>query len=190
MSVASRSGSSRSKSAVVTSSDMACPFLKTGVVLDVAIWGFARFALEGRTGRCWKAPASPNFNHEDTMAKADADVTSEHRLFPPRTSGEPGFVLFVCLASLREDLRARQQQQKTLPRYVERNPRDGHLSFRVDRGAGTPLPNDPTTREFRAAYNAALVHAIAAEDDSDDWTELQRHHDVHRARKQGELLRE
>lgn len=121
------------------------------------------------------------------MAKADADVTSEHRPFPPRTSQEPGFALFVCLVSLREDLRARRQQQKPLPRYVERNPRNGHLSFRVDRGARTPLPKDPATREFRAAYNAALVDAIAAEDDSDDWTELQRHHDVPRTGQAGRV---
>lgn len=114
------------------------------------------------------------------MAKADADVTSEHRLFPP-------FTLFVCLVGLREEIGARHQQQKPLPRYVDRNPRNGHLSFRVDRGARTPLPKDPTTREFRAAYNAALVDAIAAEDDSDDWTELQRHHDVHRIRQAGRV---
>jgi hypothetical protein len=102
------------------------------------------------------------------MAKADADVTSEHQLFPPRITQEPGFALFVCLVSLREDLRARHQQQKPLPRYVERNPRNGHLSFRVDRGARTPLPNDPTTPEFRAAYNAALVDAIDAESENDN----------------------
>jgi hypothetical protein len=31
-----------------------------------------------------------------------------------------------------------------------------------------PLPNDPTTPEFRAAYSAALVDAIAMENDSDE----------------------
>lgn len=102
------------------------------------------------------------------MAKADADVTSEHPLFPPPTFREPGFALFVCLVSVREDLRARHQQRKALPRYVERNPRNGNLSFRVDRGARVPLPNDQTTPEFRAAYSAALVDAIAAEDDNDE----------------------
>jgi hypothetical protein len=30
------------------------------------------------------------------------------------------------------------------------------------------LPDDPTTPEFHAAYNVALVDAIAAEDDSDE----------------------
>jgi hypothetical protein len=50
-----------------------------------------------------------------------------------------------------------------LPRYVERNHQNGNLSFRVDIGARIPLPNDPTTPEFRAAYSAALVEAIAME---------------------------
>jgi hypothetical protein len=58
----------------------------------------------------------------------------------------------------------------------------------VDQGARVPLPNDPTTQEFRAAYNAALVDAIAAEDDSDDWTELQRHHEVNRTKQAGRLV--
>ena len=35
------------------------------------------------------------------MAKADADVTSEHPLFPP-------FTLFVCLVALREEIGARK----------------------------------------------------------------------------------
>jgi hypothetical protein len=57
-----------------------------------------------------------------------------------------------------------------LPRYVERHHRDGifSFSFRIGRGARIPLPNDPTTSEFRAAYSAALVEAIAMEDDSDE----------------------
>jgi hypothetical protein len=38
----------------------------------------------------------------------------------------------------------------------------------VDRGARIPLPNDPTTPEFRAAYSAALVDAIAMENDGDE----------------------
>jgi hypothetical protein len=54
-----------------------------------------------------------------------------------------------------------------LPRYVERNHRNGILSFRVGRGACIPLP-DLTTSEFRAAYTAALVEAIARENDSDE----------------------
>lgn len=62
-----------------------------------------------------------------------------------------------------------QQQMRSLPRYVERNHRNGNLSFRVYRGgARTPLPNDPTTPEFRAAYSTALVDAIAMENDSDE----------------------
>lgn len=56
----------------------------------------------------------------------------------------------------------------SLPRYVERNHRNGNLSFRVDRGARIPLPKDPTTPEFHAAYSAALVDAIAMENDCDE----------------------
>jgi hypothetical protein len=69
-----------------------------------------------------------------------------------------------------------------LPRYAERD-RNGNLSFRVDRGARIPLPNDPTTPEFRAAYNAALVGAIAAESDDDDWSELEAMHRAQRLAK-------
>ena len=76
-----------------------------------------------------------------------------------------------------------------LPRYVERNHRNGKLSFRVDRGARVPLPSDPTSPEFRGAYNAALVDAIAAEDDSDDWSELQRHHELQRITKLNDIER-
>ena len=92
---------------------------------------------------------------------------------------QPGFALFIYLVSLREELRVRATP---LPRYVERNC-NGKLSFRVDHGARIPLPNDPTTPEFRRAYNAALVDAIAAENDNDDWSELQRHHDVQAGRR-------
>jgi hypothetical protein len=53
-----------------------------------------------------------------------------------------------------------------LPRYVECSA--GSLSFRVGPGARMALPTDPTTPEFRAAYNSALVDAIAAEDDNDE----------------------
>jgi hypothetical protein len=67
-------------------------------------------------------------------------------------------------------------------RYFERNHRNGKLSFRVDRGARVPLPNDPTTSEFRRAYNEALVDAIAAEDDTDDWSELRA---MHKAQRRG-----
>jgi hypothetical protein len=93
---------------------------------------------------------------------------------------EPLLGLFVCLVSLREELRARKDTVERakrllvetlvagnvkLPRYVERNHRNGDLSFRVGRGARISLPNDPTTAEFRRAYNEALVDAIAAEED-------------------------
>jgi len=94
---------------------------------------------------------------------------------------EPGFALFVCLVSLREGLRAR----KGLPRYVERNHRNGNLTFRVDHGARIPLPSDPMTPEFRAAYLSALVDAAAAEPDGDDWSELERHHELQRRQRTG-----
>jgi hypothetical protein len=56
-----------------------------------------------------------------------------------------------------------------LPRYVERSHRDGILSFSFCVGRlRIQLPNDPTTLEFRAAYSAALVDAIAMENDSDE----------------------
>lgn len=100
---------------------------------------------------------------------------------PPMTFRvEPGLALFVYLVSLREEIRVRQQR-RPLPRYVERNHRNGNLSFRVDCGARVPLPNDSTTPEFRAAYSAALVDAIAAEKD-DDWRELERYHELQRRR--------
>jgi hypothetical protein len=54
-----------------------------------------------------------------------------------------------------------------LPRHVERDHRNGILSFsfRVGRGARISLSNDPTTPEFRAAYSAALVECIAMGND-------------------------
>ncbi|MET4801406.1 hypothetical protein [Bradyrhizobium sp. LB11.1] len=93
------------------------------------------------------------------MAKAASDIRSEHPTFPP-------FALFVFMTSLREEIGARKvaRTAERLPRYVERDC-SGNLSFRVDRSPRVRLPNDPTTSEFRAAYNAALVDAIAAEDD-------------------------
>jgi hypothetical protein len=51
-----------------------------------------------------------------------------------------------------------------LERYAHRD-RNGDLYFCVAGGFRVPLPNDPTTPEFRAAYNAALVDAAAREDD-------------------------
>ncbi|NEU95658.1 hypothetical protein [Bradyrhizobium uaiense] len=95
-------------------------------------------------------------------------------------SAEPGFVLFVYLVALREELRVRA---KSLPRYVERNPRNGRLSFRVDRGARIPLPSDPTSPQFRAAYSRALVEAAATESDADDWSELERFHAAQRVER-------
>lgn len=63
-----------------------------------------------------------------------------------------------------------------LPRYAHRD-RNGDLSFSVDGGFRVPLPNDPTTPEFRAAHNAALVDAIAREDDDGyDCIELEAMH--------------
>jgi hypothetical protein len=57
---------------------------------------------------------------------------------------EPLLALFVCLVSLRAEIRAR--------------------------------------KDTRAAYSAALVDAIAAEDSSDDWSELEA---MHRAQRRG-----
>ncbi|WP_271575137.1 hypothetical protein [Bradyrhizobium sp. CCBAU 11361] len=96
------------------------------------------------------------------MTEAKPDHRSDHSTFPH-------FALFVSLISLREETGARKVTRVAtpLPRYVERD-RSERLWFCVDRGARVPLPNDPTTPEFRAAYNAALVDAIAAEDDSDE----------------------
>jgi hypothetical protein len=101
---------------------------------------------------------------------------------------EPGLALFVCLLSLREELRARKDTVTRatsnggrLPRYVQRN-RNGTLTFCVDQGARIPLPSDPTTPDFCAAYNAALVDAIATEDTSNDWSDLEA---MHRAQRRG-----
>jgi hypothetical protein len=49
-----------------------------------------------------------------------------------------------------------------LPSYVERNHR-GACRFASTEARAFPLPEDPTTPEFRAAYSAALVDAIAME---------------------------
>jgi hypothetical protein len=99
-----------------------------------------------------------------------------------------GFAFFGFLVSLRDELRNRKHtitratpNRGQLPRYVERN-RNGTSSFRVDQGVRTRLPNDPTTPDFRTAYSAALVEAIAREDDSDDWSELEA---MHRAQRRG-----
>jgi integrase len=52
---------------------------------------------------------------------------------------------------------------RRLPPYVERNCVKGHtyLSFRRGRGARVRLPDDPTSNEFRVAYQAALSGQIA-----------------------------
>jgi hypothetical protein len=86
----------------------------------------------------------------------------------------PMIDLFRCLASVREDLRTGRKdaaasqrnlveqlqafiaRNAVLPRYAERDPRDGSLWFCAYGCARIPLPSDPTTPEFRAAYNAAL----------------------------------
>jgi hypothetical protein len=54
----------------------------------------------------------------------------------------------------------RKPKKESLPRFVERDPCTGGLSFRVGRGARIPLPDDPASPEFRAAYSAALVEII------------------------------
>jgi hypothetical protein len=60
-----------------------------------------------------------------------------------------------------------------LPVYVERNPRDGKLFFRLSPGSRKrPLPRDPTSAEFNRAYHAALKD-VGEQNDLDDWTELE-----------------
>lgn len=89
------------------------------------------------------------------------------------------------MVSSRKEIRARKvtlaaKPRPRLPRYAERD-RNGRLWFRVDGGARTLLPKDPTTPEFHRAYNAALVDAIAREDDDGyDCIELERWHDQQR----------
>lgn len=48
---------------------------------------------------------------------------------------------------------------RRLPLYVERNHVKGHtyLSFRRGKGPRFRLPNDPTSEEFKVAYEAALL---------------------------------
>jgi hypothetical protein len=67
-----------------------------------------------------------------------------------------------------------------LPTYCERDHHNGNLWFRAGRGPRVLLPNDPTSPEFHARYSTALVAAIVAEDDIDDWSVLQRHHRARR----------
>jgi hypothetical protein len=55
-----------------------------------------------------------------------------------------------------------------LPRYCERDHRNGNLWFRAGLGPRVLLPNDPTSPEFHARYSVALCNAIVAEDDSAD----------------------
>lgn len=103
------------------------------------------------------------------MAKAVADHRSEHQLFPPHTSQDPGFAFFVFLYRLREEIRARTPAplKKPLPRYVART--KGGYSFQVYPGGPiTRLHGEPGTPEFRRSYSAALVDAIAMENDSDE----------------------
>lgn len=97
---------------------------------------------------------------------------------------EAGFALFAFLVSSRKEIRARKvtRAAKPLPRYAERD-RNGRIWFRVDGGKRTPLPKDTTLPEFSAAYNAALVDAIAREDDDGyDCIELEA---MHRAQRRG-----
>src|SRR4051794_16416018 len=52
---------------------------------------------------------------------------------------------------------------RKLPLHVERNHVKGHtyLSFRRGKGPRIRLPNDPTSQEFVAAYEAALCGQAA-----------------------------
>lgn len=79
--------------------------------------------------------------------------------------------LFVCLLSFSEGLRARQQK-KPLPRYMTRARLKGGTytySFQASPGGPHIRPRgEPGTPEFRAAYSAALLEAIAMEDDSNE----------------------
>jgi acetolactate synthase-1/2/3 large subunit len=52
-----------------------------------------------------------------------------------------------------------ESMPRRLPPYVERNHVKGHtyLSFRRDKGPRVRLPNDPTSLEFMAAYQTALL---------------------------------
>jgi hypothetical protein len=60
-----------------------------------------------------------------------------------------------------------------LPVYVERNPRNGNLFFRLSPGSRKrTLPRDPRSAEFNRAYHAALADA-GEQNDLDDWSELE-----------------
>src|SRR5205823_9613474 len=57
----------------------------------------------------------------------------------------------------------RTSMPRKLPPHVERNHVKGHtyLSFRRGKGPRIRLPNDPTSEEFLAAYQAALLGQLA-----------------------------
>jgi hypothetical protein len=109
--------------------------------------------------------------------------------------------LFACLASVREDLRTGRkdaaasqrnlvEQLQTfiaryavLPIYVERDPSNGNLFFRVCQGSRKrPLPSDPSSAEFDRAYHAALLDA-GENNDLDDWSDLRAFHAAQREAK-------
>ena len=69
----------------------------------------------------------------------------------------------------------------SLPSYCERDHRNGNIWFRAGPGPRVLLPNDPTSPEFHARYSVALCNAAAAEDDSDDWSELEAMHAAQRS---------
>jgi hypothetical protein len=83
------------------------------------------------------------------------------------------------------------QQKTPFPRYVTRvrleYSADVYFFQAFPGEPRVPLRGKPGTPAFRAAYNAALVDAIAAEDDRDDWTELQRYHEAHRRKQAGSV---
>jgi integrase len=60
--------------------------------------------------------------------------------------------------------RGAMSMPRRLPLYVERNHVKGHtyLSFRRGKGARIRLPDDPTSMEFMAAYQAALTGQTAS----------------------------
>jgi len=123
----------------------------------------------------------------ESQERRGRGIAPERHLDPTASVGQPKASRQVLknLASRKIKL----EKKKNLPRYVTRIRLEGGAdidSFQASPvGPRVPLPGKPGTPEFRAAYNAALVDAIAAEDDSDDWTELQRHHDAHRTKQGG-----
>jgi hypothetical protein len=71
-----------------------------------------------------------------------------------------------------------------LPVYVERDARNGKLSFCLSPGGRKrPLPSDPSTAEFSRAYHACLLDA-GENNDLDDWSELRAMHEAQDAEEE------